>query len=67
MFQIGDFLLLHFLGQNMDYMQFNQMMTDFNSRLHMVDGVPIDISNSNQESIPMDINNHQVVEAETQA
>lgn len=34
-FQVGDFLLLHLLGQNMNVMQFNELLDELCRRLHL--------------------------------
>lgn len=33
--QVGDFLLLHLLGQNMNIMQFNEVLDELTRRLHL--------------------------------
>ncbi|VVC26051.1 Innexin [Cinara cedri] len=45
-FQIGDFLVVHFLGQNLDNINFNDVMTELCCSLHMIDE-PLNESPSN--------------------
>lgn len=37
---MGDFLLLHLLGQNMNMMQFTDVLEDLSSRLHLGNNMP---------------------------
>lgn len=37
MFQVGDFLMMHFLGQNLDFIYFNDVMVDVCHHLHIED------------------------------
>lgn len=39
-FQVGDFLLLHLLGQNMNMMQFTEVLDELSSRLHLGNNLP---------------------------
>jgi len=40
LFQVGDFLLLHLLGQNMNMSEFNEVLDDLSSRLHLGNNLP---------------------------
>jgi len=65
LFQVGDFLLLHLLGQNMNMAQFTEVLDDLSARLHLGNNLPTAPSTLELSPIyPMDkLRHHKETEA----
>lgn len=62
--QIGDFFLLHLLGQNMSHMQFSEILEKLNSRLNINEN--LQTSGSSVQSTSTDSWNRLTIGQETE-